>query len=337
MNEDGHSRTAACSRDEQLPLVSVIIPVFNVAPYLREALDSVVQQTWPHLEIIIVDDGSTDGSGKICDEYRADARVQVIHQENRGLSAARNAGLDRASGEYISFLDSDDAWRPDFIRKLMGAMENADIAICQYEMHRLKMDTGGQIHPAAQKGFYSRKEALRALVEETINVNVWNKLYRKELWTEIRFPEGHNYEDVDTTCRVFDLCNRISFLDEPLYQYRIRPGSITRTGSGKNMEDWNLACRHLEAFVESHIPEVFDEKHLKKARQSRLKDMLVFYAKGYVDAEKVRAACEGTDSEDYTFRLRTACRIFRFCPWLMKALYSVYRLFRILMRKVFGR
>ena len=337
MNEDGHSRSAACSRDEQLPLVSVIIPVFNVAPYLREALDSVVQQTWSHLEIIIVDDGSTDGSGKICDEYRADARVQVIHQENRGLSAARNAGLDRASGEYISFLDSDDAWRPDFIRKLMGAMGNADIAICQYEMHRLKMDTGGQIRPAAQKGFYSRKEALRALVDGTINVSVWNKLYRKELWKENRFPEGHNYEDVDTTCRVFDLCSRISFLDEPLYLHRKRPGSITQTGSGKNMEDLDLAYLHLEAFVETHIPEVFEEKHLEKARQSRLRGMLMFYAKGYVDEEKVRAACEEADPENCSFRMRTACRIIRFCPWLMKVLYPVYRPFRILAWKVFGR
>ena len=174
-------------------------------------------------------------------------------------------------------------------------------------------------------------------MEGTINVSVWNKLYRKELWTEIRFPEGHNYEDIDTTYRIFDLCSRICFLDVPLYLNRIRPGSITQTCSGKNMEDRDLACRHLEAFVESHIPEVFDEKHLKKARQSRLKDMLVFYAKGYVDAEKVRAACEGTDSEDYTFRLRTACRIFRFCPWLMKILYPVYRPFRILAWKVFGR
>lgn len=337
MNEDGHSRSAAYSRGEQLPLVSVIIPVFNVAPYLREALDSVVQQTWPHLEIIIVDDGSTDGSGKICDEYRADARVQVIHQENRGLSAARNAGLDRAVGEYIAFLDSDDAWRPDFIRKLMGAMENADIAICQYEVHRLKLDTRGQIHPAAQKGFYSRKEALRALVEGTINVSVWNKLYRKELWTEIRFPEGHNYEDIDTTYRVFDLCSRICFLDVPLYLHRKRPGSITRTGSRKNMEDRDLACRHLEAFVETHIPEVFDEKHLKKARQSRLIGMLMFYAKGYVDAEEIRAAWKKADPKSNSFRMRTACRIIRFCPWLMKVLYPIYRPFRILAWKVFGR
>ena len=337
MNNGSQSHTAACVREKQPSLISVIIPVFNVAPYLREALDSVVQQTYPHLEILIVDDGSTDGSGEICDEYRSDVRAQVIHQENRGLSGARNAGLDRAAGKYIAFLDPDDAWHPDFILKLLENMENVDVAVCQYEVHRQKLDTKGQIQPAAKKGFYSRKEALRALAEGTINVSVWNKLYRKELWKEIRFPEGHNYEDIDTTYRIFDLCSRIYFLDEPLYLYRKRRGSITQTGSRKNMEDRNLACRHLEAFMETHTPEIFSERHLKIVRQSRLSGMMTFYAKGYVDAAEVRAACEGVDQRDCGFRIRTACRIIRFCPGLLKILYPVYRPFRILVWKVFGR
>lgn len=337
MNDVCHNHPAEHTRKEQSPLVSVIIPVFNVAPYLREALDSVVQQTYFQMEIIIVDDGSTDGSGEICDEYRPDARAQVIHQENRGLSGARNAGLDRAAGEYIAFLDPDDAWHPDYIRKLLGAVKNVDVAICQYEVHRQKLETSGQIQPAAKKGFYSRKEALRALVEGTINVSVWNKLYRKELWKEIRFPEGHNYEDIDTTYRVFDLCGRIFFLDEPLYLHRKRPGSITQTGSRKNMEDLNLACQHLEAFIETHIPEIFSERHLKAARQSRLRGMIISYVKGYVDVEEVRAACEGVNLKDCSFRIRTACRIIRLYPLLIKILYPAYRPFRMLVWKVFGR
>ena len=337
MNDVSQNQPAEHTRKELSPLISVIIPVFNVAPYLREALDSVIQQTYPQLEIIIVDDGSTDGSGEICDEYCSDARVQVIHQENRGLSGARNAGLDRAAGEYIAFLDSDDAWHPNFIRKLLGAMENVDIAICQYEVHRQKLETRGYIQPAAKKGFYSRKEALCALVGGTINVSVWNKLYRKELWKETRFPEGHNYEDTVTTYRIFDLCGLIFFLDEPLYLHRKRPGSITQTGSRKNIEDWNLACQHLEAFVETHTPELFSERHLKIAHQSWLNRMIIFYVKGYVDAVEVRAACEGVNLKDCNFRIRTACRIIRFCPLLIKILYPAYRSLRILIWKVFGR
>lgn len=337
MNDVSQNHPENHTRKKRSPLVSVIIPVFNVAPYLREALDSVVQQTYPYLEIIIVDDGSGDGSGKICDEYCSDARVQVIHQENRGVSGARNAGLDRASGEYIAFLDPDDAWHPDFIRKMVGAMENVDVAICQFEEFRQKLETRGQIQPAAKKGFYSRKEALCALVEGTINKSVWNKLYRKELWKETRFPEGHNYEDIDTTYRIFDLCSRIFFLDEPLYLYRKRQGSITQTGSRKNMEDRNLACQHMEAFVETHTPEVFSERHLKNARQSRVSRMMILYEKGYVDAAELKAACEGADLKEYGFRFRTVCLIIRFCPGLLKILYPVYRPFRILVWKVFGR
>ena len=120
----------------QMPCVSVIIPVYNVEPYLREALDSVVGQSYRDLEIIIVDDGSTDGSSEICDEYRCNPRVRVIHQGNRGLSNARNVGLDVSSGVYIAFLDSDDAFHPDFVRKMVDEIGDADVAVCRFEVHQ---------------------------------------------------------------------------------------------------------------------------------------------------------------------------------------------------------
>lgn len=105
-------------------LVSVIVPVYNVAPYLEDALNSVLDQTYEHLEIIIIDDGSTDGSGEICDEYRKrDNRIHVVHQENKGLSAARNAGLDHMSGAFVAFLDLDDLYHPEFIRTTLQALE----------------------------------------------------------------------------------------------------------------------------------------------------------------------------------------------------------------------
>ena len=120
------------------PLVSVIIPVYNVLPYIREALDSVLHQTWQRLEIFIVDDGSDDGSEAVCDEYRRDDRVIVIHQENRGLSGARNTGLDRMTGEYVAFLDSDDAFHPEMIQRMLEAVRRtgAELAVCGYEIRR---------------------------------------------------------------------------------------------------------------------------------------------------------------------------------------------------------
>ena len=118
-------------------LVSVIIPVFNVQPFLSEALDSVIQQTYRNLEIILIDDGSRDGSEEICDEYaRRDERIVVIHQKNKGLSAARNAGLDIMSGNAIVFLDPDDAFQPDYIKAMMTEMicQEADLVICKYAL-----------------------------------------------------------------------------------------------------------------------------------------------------------------------------------------------------------
>lgn len=107
---------------EMMPLVSVVVPVFDVLPYLWEAMDSVARQTYRNLEILVVDDGSTDGSGEVCDEYRKDPRVRVIHQTHQGLGAARNAALDRMTGKVVSFLDSDDALFPDAIQTLLSSM-----------------------------------------------------------------------------------------------------------------------------------------------------------------------------------------------------------------------
>ena len=123
--------------EPKCPLISVIIPVYNVRHYLKEALDSVIFQTYRNLEIIIIDDGSTDGSREICDDYLDDSRVTVIHQKNKGLSAARNAGLDIMTGEYVAFLDSDDAYQSSFIEEMVNAIvrEVADIVVCKYTVH----------------------------------------------------------------------------------------------------------------------------------------------------------------------------------------------------------
>ena len=322
---------------KELPRISVIIPVYNVAPYLREALDSVVRQTYRNLDVIIVDDGSTDGSDAICEEYRSDPRVRVIHQENRGLSNARNRGLDLAGGEYIAFLDSDDAYDPEFAEKMLEAIENVDVAVCRYDVHRGKLDTGGRTEPPIKEGWYDREEALRALVNGSINNSVWNKIYRKELWNRIRFPDGHNYEDVETTCQIFDACGQMRVLNRTLYYHRRRPGSITDTPTKKNMEDRKLAYDHLTVFVETHIPEVFSEEHLEKVRQMNLAGMMAGFVSGAVDTAEIRAACEGIEPAGFSFRFRAAMWMIRLCPWLLRMIYPAYRPFRMLVWKVFGR
>lgn len=135
-------------------LVSVIMPVFNVRPYINEALDSLINQTYKNLEIIIVDDGSTDGSGEICDKYAAkDKRIRLIHQENRGVSTARNVALDLMTGEFVAFIDADDAYEPEFISTMLGAIirENSDIIQCRYTAHptteRMKLLGHEKLYP----------------------------------------------------------------------------------------------------------------------------------------------------------------------------------------------
>ena len=246
------------------PLVSVIVPVYDVLPYLKEALDSIVNQSYDNLEIIIIDDGSKDGSGDICDAYRYDSRIQVIHQQNMGLSAARNVGLDRMTGEYVAFLDPDDTLHPEMIQRMMSAMEasRADIVICGYETFLSDSLLGGEMqndYHLFKNAVYSTTEALNELIADVINQSVWNKLYRKTLWEDIRFPEGYVFEDVQTTYRVIERAQRIQTLPECLYFHRVRQGSITRTSSPRNYMDWSIAHHILEDYVVSHTPKIFSE------------------------------------------------------------------------------
>ena len=221
------------------PLVSVIVPMYNVEPYLREALDSVIHQTYRKLEILVIDDGSTDGSGRICDEYAAlDPRIKVFHQENRGLSAARNVGLDAMSGDVVAFLDSDDAFKPEMIANMLAEMQRhqADIAVCGIA----RCYTEGSLEGAPTTPYLeldnavlTKKEALQQLAAGKINNAVWNKIYIRRLWDHVRFPEGQVYEDASVAFQVLSNSKQIVALKEKNIIYRARLGSITSTVSLK--------------------------------------------------------------------------------------------------------
>ena len=272
-------------------LVSVIIPVYNVRPYLEEALSSVIHQTYSDLEIIIIDDGSTDGSGEICDSFAAlDRRIVVFHQENRGLSAARNVGLDHAGGDIISFMDPDDVFHPDMIRILMQDIRqfHADIAVCGYTdqtetrpgRHHSRIGVArparnGRHDPAR---VIDKREAFIMIADRQIDTAVWNKLYDVAVWNGLRFPDGHVYEDIDTAYRVFDQCANVFVLAKPLYMYRKRSGSIMETCSKKNITDCILACSHVESFVMLNTPIVFSEDNLVNSCLPRIKAMIIYYA-----------------------------------------------------------
>lgn len=208
--------------------ISVIVPVYNVGLYIRRCLDSLIEQTFDDLEIILVDDGSTDDSPKICDDYASRyGNIRVIHKENGGLSDARNVGIDAAKGKFLGFIDPDDWVTPDFYSYLYEGIQNygADIAVCEY--YNVWEKTADATNRQAPR-FFKGEESLKALLLLKIGNYAWNKLYKRELFGhDIRYPRGKKYEDVQTTYRLFQRAALVVALPEAKYYYLRRSDSIT--------------------------------------------------------------------------------------------------------------
>ena len=212
-----------------MELISIIVPIYNVEPFLKECIESIIKQTYQNLEIILVNDGSPDNCGTLCDEYaKNDNRIKVIHKKNGGLSSARNAGLDIATGEYIAFVDSDDCVSSDFIQRLYELCKenSAEIAECDFLKFIDRIEKNSK-NPEVelfssiemQKRIYS-KDYVRTIV-------VWNKLYHKKIYKNLRFPEGKINEDEFITYKALDSTDKkIAITNETLYYYRYNESSI---------------------------------------------------------------------------------------------------------------
>ena len=219
------------------PAVSVIVPVYKVEDCLPACAESLLGQTFSDFELIFVDDGSPDGCGALCDGYAArDARVKVIHQKNGGLSAARNSGLDIARGGAIAFVDSDDVVAADYLEKLHAALEEtgADMAVCAVE----DVDDAGaplreRVFTAPEEaGVFPGRDLLKRFFgpSSTYYTVAWNKLYRRKLWEGLRYPDGRIHEDDAVAHLLFWQAEKVVCLADVLYFYRLRQGSICRTG-----------------------------------------------------------------------------------------------------------
>lgn len=210
--------------------ISVIIPIYNIEEYLPRCLESVLAQTYRNLEVILVDDGSWDNSGMIADQYvLKDQRIKVIHQKNQGVSAARNAGLDQATGEYIGFVDGDDYIEPDMYEILVHIMESeqVDIAHCGYQMvYPSKVEYYYNTH---EKLIMDRKEGILELLKgRKVEPGLWNKLYKAELFQTVRLPYGvAETEDLLCNFELFSVAEKSCFYDVSKYHYMLRCGSAT--------------------------------------------------------------------------------------------------------------
>lgn len=214
-------------------LISIIVPVYKVEKYLNKCIQSIVDQTYQNIEIILVDDGSPDACPQICDEWsKRDSRIHVIHKENGGLSSARNAGMSVASGDYIGFIDSDDYIDKEMYSRLYNVIqgEMAELAICSCEL----ISEDGEIlnnKPVIKNEVFSGKQALEKIVQENgwYYVTVWNKLYSRKILEGLQFPIGKIHEDEFIVHHIFGRCTKIVSIEEKFYKYVQRSGSIMKT------------------------------------------------------------------------------------------------------------
>lgn len=229
--------------------ISVIIPIYNQEKYLEKCLSSIMVQTYPYLEVLMVDDGSTDRTEEICKEFQSrDIRFKHIRQKNAGVAAARNKGLDSATGDIIGFIDPDDWVEPNFYERLMELyhQSNADIVSCG-RLEVFNEDDKADLNQKYEVEYCDTVQALALLAEnQKVKSHLWNRIYRPKVFDNLRFEEDRVYEDIWILHQVFAKAEKFLFTEEPLYYYRQHPLSIVRAVTIKKQLDHCYAhqCRY---------------------------------------------------------------------------------------------
>lgn len=258
--------------------LSVIVPIYNVEQYLRRCVDSIINQTYSNLEIILVDDGSPDNCGKICDEYASiDNRIIVIHQKNGGLSAARNAGMNISSGDYIGFVDSDDYISNDMYKDLIGIMERNDLDIVSCNAFIAKGDNIIGDEGNGKLEIFERDVILYKSLLDYDN-SAWNKVYKKSITDSVRFPEGRVFEDTATAYLFFSNIKKAGHINKAYYYYYRNPNSITQTA-------FNVKARYdfVLGYIERlNFAEKYNIKCVKQCKSLLMKAVLSCLTAVYV-------------------------------------------------------
>lgn len=238
-----------------MPQLSVIVPVYNVEDYLRKCVESILNQTFTDFELLLVDDGSTDGSGELCEEFALlDKRVKVFHKENEGQSVARNFGISHACGNYLSFIDSDDWIEKEMYDEMLSPLSKnreVDIVVCG---HRVVTETGNEEETVvfSKPVLLSGAEAtMLILKDDEMPSFPWNKIYRKNLFEDIRFPEKRLYEDTATIYKTFHLAREVYVVNRICYNYLRRQGSTCLEKEPK--KEARRAYDNFRAFYERYL------------------------------------------------------------------------------------
>lgn len=311
--------------------ISILVPVYKVEPYLRKCLDSVVSQTYPNLEIILVDDGSPDRCGEICDEYAAkDPRVRVIHQKNAGIAVARNVALDMASGDYIMFVDSDDWLEKNACETVLAIAQAQQADMVCFGYNEVK-PSGVTARPVCASSDVVEKEAfLKNIIwgRSLIRDYCWNKFVARQLYEGIRFPKGRVYEDVGTVYKTVHRAEKIYMTDQVLYNYLTRKGSITSTPFLMyQVEDRLFVLKERLAFMEANYPELADLQLFMLIRELLVcRDRLERKADKRVISEELAKIVEAYQSRMPAMtKLSKVIWVYYYCPILLTPFLRVRR------------
>ena len=239
--------------------VSIIVPIYNTSKYLKQCITSITNQTYKNIEIILINDGSTDDSNKICDNFKKnDIRIKVLHQKNKGLSYTRNKGIELSTGQYITFIDSDDYVESTYIEKLVKKIKESDADIVQCDFKYV-----GECNTLKRKRnivsfskFTGHKKIKQLLLNDIVETMAWGKIYKKELFDNIKYPEKKYYEDLYTTYKLIDKAKNIVVINEQLYMYRITDNSITNKIFNIKQLDLIHASIERKNFIENNYKEL---------------------------------------------------------------------------------
>ncbi|MCR5379856.1 MAG: glycosyltransferase [Lentisphaeria bacterium] len=320
------------------PLISIIVPVYQVEKYLEKCINSIIAQTYKNLEIILVDDGSTDNCPAICNRFQAeDSRIKVIHQENGGLSHARNVGVEHATGDFIGFVDSDDWIEPNMYEVLMSALQEtgADIPVSDRQME-FEGSQPVQINVKKdQRKLYSSEEAVKNIIKGggIIRNSVWNKLYRRTVLANISFTEGKIHEDILWTPKIVSNACLLSCSTTPLYHYLQRPKSLSHNDehSIKKMKDKIEMVEQRTKYICNHYPSLKKLAILKLQNTYCYEFVKISLNNSQLDSDgKIRHTlfrqfCQlGLLNIHINDGIRTTIDriLFRFCPNLLVKIYD---------------
>lgn len=309
--------------------ISVIVPVYNVQAYLGACIESILKQTYSNLEIILVDDGSSDRSGEICDLYaKNDSRIIVVHKKNGGVSAARNTGIELSSGDYITFVDSDDTIDPDMYELLLdfALQYDADIAHCGYK--HIVGEEVRLVHDTKEVIIQNEEEALRCLIGGIkFGGSLWNKLFRRSLVADLRLREDiKTNEDILYNFEAFRRCSTTVFADYAKYNYiaRVNESSCFVTPRINKLKDSCMVRETIYHGVENtSLSQTAGEQYIRA-----LSGMYRYYAKAKDKNKYLEIAHELWDvcknESGIRGKMKLTALLIHFCPWGYRVTYKIY-------------